>query len=110
MRFNLNKGKFPIFSVETNWVQTYYGAHESQMKLHRIKQGTMTDIYSYPADLTSVQIKLVPEITKTIFLFIVKADNQNLSATSYFALGKKFYLSRFRNIHLHRQFHFDVLT
>ena len=69
MRFNLNKGKFPIFSMEKNWVQTYYGpAHESQMKLHRIKQGTMTDIYSYPADVTSVQIKLVPEITTTTFL------------------------------------------
>ena len=100
MRFNLNKGKFSIFSMEKNWVQSYYGpAHESQMKLHRRKQGTMTDIYSYPADVTSVQIKLVPEITTTTFLFTVKADNQNLWTTSYFALGKNFYLSRFRNIY-----------
>ena len=100
MRFNLNKGKFLIFSMEKNWVQRYYGpAHEIQMKLHRTKQGTMTDIYSYPADVTSVQIKLVPELTPITFLFTVKADNQNVSATSPFALGKNVYLSRFRNIY-----------
>ena len=86
--------------MEKIWVQRYNGpAHEIQMELHRTKQGTMADIYSYPADVTSVQIKLVPEITAITFLCTVKADNQNLSARIPFVLGKNFYPSRFRNIY-----------
>ena len=82
--------------METNWVHIYYGpAHEIQIKLHRTKQKTITDIYSHPVDVTYVHIQLVSEITTTTVLFTGNIDNQNLSAASFFSLGKNFYPPRF---------------